>query len=673
MADELLFTSPSSGHPDLIHCSDIDLDCFFAFDSPSASASSPPTRNPDRSHPPSRHRRCLFGTSCTAPDPQVSKPPPTPASTTSDPKSCRKRGAYNCGKCGQPKRGHVCAGESAPVKSRDLPELHPPTRQSHLVVKAANRNTDQSSILSSPHSPLLPSDISFPVSCSSLTSSCSSNERYKRALQQAAAFSDSVEASVVADADHVSVYSDNSYDLEDVKAIHQAIPIGCIVKILSRLSPSDLAAASNVCKRWRQSAEYVWAGIRKTSVTVTTPQAEDDFLPLMLQKCSSLEELTLNVSSELGNALLKCISNRALYLSSLEVSMGPGGHNTITGDGLTDLLRRCKTLKSVKVEGCERVTEVELTSPRLTTLWLTGCHRLNYMFLNCPQLSELCLDFLPCGQMSLSCESTEESDHMAAIMKNLGSSSKGLTRLHVASRWLHDRVIHGLLSPALTRSLRMLSLTLGSGISDQSVAAIAASCSGLELLDLSGSSITDMALELIGNSFSESLTRLLIALCPNISQHGLELLVSKLPHLQVLDCGMVAIENNHAWTEERKDINVTSMDRSSYSESKNADGELKFHHQYLQKLSLWGCTRIKALKLDCTNLVELNLTGCSNLEPGRLHLQCPSLKDVYVKNCGEDLLYEIQCQLELVHLSSQPLRRRQDGSKRVQALNNLGP
>ncbi|KAF5795351.1 putative leucine-rich repeat domain superfamily [Helianthus annuus] len=87
------------------------------------------------------------------------------------------------------------------------------------------------------------------------------------------------------------------------------------------------------------------------------------------------------------------------------------------------------------------------------------------------------------------------------------------------------------------RELRMLSLVLGSEITDASVAAISKCYSNLELLDLSGSSISDMGLGMICNVFPETLTRLLVALCPNITSSGIQFATAQLPLLGLIDCG----------------------------------------------------------------------------------------------------------------------------------------
>lgn len=289
----------------------------------------------------------------------------------------------------------------------------------------------------------------------------------------------------------------------------------------------------------------------------------------------------------------------------------------------------------------------------------------NPQLLDCPDLSELCLDFLPSHDVVPL--DHEKLDNLAAIIQNIGISARGLVRLHVASPWLHDRVIHGLFSPGL-KSLRMLSLTFGLGITDHSVRAIAANCDKLELLDLSGSSITDLALELICKSLSASLSKLLIALCPKVSQAGLQMVVSELSLLQLLDCGKVITDKRTYTLPDHAD--GTCLTEPCHLEGKSAGGKLRLHHQQLKRLSFWGCTALEELALDCPNLVDLNLTGCSKLQSGGLQLICPSLKDIYVGECDEELVYELHNQLELAQFDPIAVRRgTADRSKRVQALN----
>lgn len=74
----------------------------------------------------------------------------------------------------------------------------------------------------------------------------------------------------------------------------------------------------------------------------------------------------------------------------------------------------------------------------------------------------------------------------------------------------------------------MLSFVLGSEITDASVAAIVSSYSKLELLDLSGSSVSDNGIHIICNVLPNTLSRLLLALCPNITSNGIQFSTTQL-------------------------------------------------------------------------------------------------------------------------------------------------
>ncbi|KAE8681795.1 F-box/LRR-repeat protein 17 [Hibiscus syriacus] len=156
--------------------------------------------------------------------------------------------------------------------------------------------------------------------------------------------------------------------------------------------------------------------------------------------------------------------------------------------------------------------------------------------------------------------------------------------------------------------LRMLSLVLGSEITDASVAAIASSYSKFELLDLSGSSITDSGIGMICNVFPNTLSRLLLALCPKITSSGMQFTAAQLPLLELMDCGMT----------------ICDLD------SQNSPGNYEPPN---------------ALCLSCPELNDLNLNSCKNLHPEKLLLQCPSLRNVHATGCNELLIGSIKSQL----------------------------
>ncbi|QHN86569.1 hypothetical protein S83_055519 [Arachis hypogaea] len=70
------------------------------------------------------------------------------------------------------------------------------------------------------------------------------------------------------------------------------------------------------------------------------------------------------------------------------------------------------------------------------------------------------------------------------------------------------------------------------------VAAIASSYPNVELLDLSGSGRSDSGIGIICNVFPETLSRLLLALCPNVTSSGIQFATAQLLLLELMDCGM---------------------------------------------------------------------------------------------------------------------------------------
>ncbi|CAN4093350.1 unnamed protein product [Withania somnifera] len=317
------------------------------------------------------------------------------------------------------------------------------------------------------------------------------------------------------------------------------------------------------------------------------------------------------------------------------------------------------------MEGCSNLGGFTLSSTSLSTLCLSDlfCH--SKMVFNCPNLKEISLDF-----------SRQENDStdLTAMMDGLGRSCRRLRSIHVASVRLTHAVVLALTAANL-RGLRMLSLVLGSQITDASVAAISSSYSWLELLDLSGSSISDSGIGMICNVFPETLSKLLLALCPNITSSGIQFAIAQLPNLELMDCGM----------------SICDLDQDGPTTQENDNGELqrtpssKLHliyqkliikHSHLKKLSLWGCSGLDALYLNCPELNDLNLNSCMNLNPERLLLQCPNLESVHASGCKDTLVETLQDQVcgdFMAEDNHFPCKRLPDGSKRIRVPHLYSP
>lgn len=74
-------------------------------------------------------------------------------------------------------------------------------------------------------------------------------------------------------------------------------------------------------------------------------------------------------------------------------------------------------------------------------------------------------------------------------------------------------------------------------------------------------------------------------------------------------------------------------------------GELSLQSETLSKLSLWGCSDVRTLELECPALSELNLTSCTGLTPGNILLRCWGLARVHAAGCKGGVAEAIQEQV----------------------------
>ncbi|XP_077239023.1 F-box/LRR-repeat protein 17-like isoform X2 [Tasmannia lanceolata] len=365
--------------------------------------------------------------------------------------------------------------------------------------------------------------------------------------------------------------------------------------------------------------------------------------------------------------MLACVAFSCPNLEAFEIRTADTAINRITGDELGRFVAEKKSLSNLKIEGCTHLGFLNLCSSSLSTLWLSDLYSISKMIINCPNLKEISLDFS---------RKENDSTDLITMVDGLGRSCPNLRNMHIASIRLSHAVVLALTSANL-RGLRMLSLVLGSAIVDASVAAITSSYPNLELLDLSGSSISDCGIGMICNVFPQTLSRLLLALCPNVTASGIQFATAQLPLLQLIDCGMTicdpSVQNVHL-----EGDGLPNGDGSCELNYQKKVTNPKLHQMYqkliikhgqLKKLSLWGCSGLDALYLNCPELNDLNLNSCTNLHPERLLLQCPNLENVHVSGCQDILRGAIQNQVfnDFTSLEDQfPCKRLADGSKRVQ-------
>ncbi|KAK8467903.1 hypothetical protein PHAVU_007G176500 [Phaseolus vulgaris] len=553
-------------------------------------------------------------------------PPVHGGDVAADGKRAKKRGSYNCGRCGLPKKGHNCTIKT-PVSASVTPA--PPDSSLSVV-----------SIPSSASSGLrnLPTTLRRALSFDDLDERGSGFDRSE--LEERA------------DAD---LFSETDPDL-DLDANLCGLPGNLLWDVMKRLPPAGLLSAARVCRGWRETAKRIWRAAEELKLRVPI-NVTVGFVASMLQKCPGIVRLSLRMESDFDSTMLACVAFSCPNLEYMEISTFDSASIRINGDELGRFVADKKGLKTLKMEGCSNLGGFVLCSYSLSTLWLSDLHSLSKMVFNCPQLREISLEF--------SCQENDTTD-LTTMIEGLGRSCPRLQNIHIASERLsHSAVLA--LTAAQLRGLRMLSLVLGSEITDASVAAISSSYPNLELLDLSGSGVSDSGISMICNVFPDTLTRLLLALCPNVTSSGIQFATFQLPLLEIMDCGMTICDPN--MQNPAADEDNCKLQKTSGSNVHLINQKLIIKHSRLRKLSFWGCTGLDALYLNCPRLIDLNLNSCTNLHPGRLLLQCPTLENVHASGCQDMLIGAIQSQVRDASFAAMenhsPSKRLPDGSKRV--------
>ncbi|CAL9053070.1 F-box/LRR-repeat protein 17-like isoform X1 [Musa acuminata AAA Group] len=540
----------------------------------------------------------------------------------------KKRGSYNCRRCGLPKKGHVCPSADG------WPAHVPLPRSGHRLRRALSFDDDR-------HSSPLPASAMEDDGLIGTTA-------------------------LVAVENPDGVVEEEEEEDEVGCGGERTLPASCMVEVLRRLSPKELMRAAAVCRGWRECVRRVWRCAEELRLRVS-PRSQVAFVGSVLHKCAGLSRLTLRMESDFDATTLACVAFSLPNLEAFELNMAENTVNRITGDELGNFAAKKRCLSTLKFEGCTNIGFVNISSSSLLMLWLSDLYCISKMVLKCPNLRELSLDFT---------RQVNDSTDLATMLESLGCTCPCLRNIHIASLQLCNEAVLALAS-ANIRDLRMLSLVLGSRITDAAVTAIVSCYTSLELLDLSGSSITDTGIRMICNVFPETLSRLLLALCPNITSSGIQFAAAQLPLLQLIDCGMSIRDTDSQYESSKQNISpikrrtgeYNKWQRLSTTKSSHVYQKLIIKHGNLRKLSLWGCSGLDALCLNCPELNDLNLNSCTNLHPEELLLQCKKLKNVHASGCHDMLIGAVRNQVLNEFSTAEnhlPCKRLADGSKRIQ-------
>ncbi|PWA77841.1 F-box domain, cyclin-like protein [Artemisia annua] len=547
----------------------------------------------------------------------------------------KRRGSYNCGRCGMPKKGHVC----------------------HL---SSDVTSPSDSVTSSAAPAVSPLQIIRPFT--NLRRALSFDEDLTKAVVVKVEEVEIIDDDVAGDVAGGGGGGDGDDDVEvldddvEMELGGRWMPTSVVWEVMRRLPPASLLSAAKVCKGWRDLSKRMWKCAEELRIKVPG-RIQVGFVGSVLRKCDKLVRLVITMESDMDSTMLACIAFACPNLESLEIYMCEGAFNRITGEELGRFVADKRCLTTLKVEGCSNLGGFVLCSNTLSTLWLSDLHSLSKMVFNLPNLNEIALRF-----------SRQENDRtdLTSMMDGLGRSCAKLQYIQIASLQLSHSVVLSLTAANL-RGLRMLSLVFGSEVTDASVVAISKSYSNLELLDLSGSSISDSGIGMICNVFPDTLTRLLVSQCPNITSSGIQFATAQLPLLELMDCGMTICEPDarSPFCEANGD---SDSQVSPNSKLHLIHQKLFIKHARLKKLSLWGCSSLDSLYLNCPNLSELNLNSCKTLLPEKLVLQCSKLETVHAVGCPDVVVQAVKTQVSNDPAPSEDSysrKRMADGSKRV--------
>ena len=168
-----------------------------------------------------------------------------------------KRGSYNCGRCGLPKKGHSCHVSITTTTTTTTTTTSP-------IMSTPTSTTDSSAALRQPYS----------------------------CLRRALSFEDDVRAGFPEQEPEEEEEEDFDYPLADPES--GALPASCLWEILRRLPPAELLSVARVSNSWRETSKRLWKAAEELRLRVPA-RAQVGFVGSVLQKCPGLVRLSLRM------------------------------------------------------------------------------------------------------------------------------------------------------------------------------------------------------------------------------------------------------------------------------------------------------------------------------------------------------------------------------------------
>ncbi|KAJ1257041.1 hypothetical protein BS78_K228700 [Paspalum vaginatum] len=306
------------------------------------------------------------------------------------------------------------------------------------------------------------------------------------------------------------------------------------------------------------------SALHRVSITSTVLQK------LVLQKQESLSSLSLQCHNLIDVDLSDCES---LTNAICEVFSDGGG---------------CPMLRSLILDNCESLSMVELNSSSLASLSLAGCRSMTHLRLSCPNLQNVNLDGCDHLQKAAFCPVGLES-------LNLGICPKLIVLcIEAPNMSILELKGCGVLSEASINCPRLTSLDASfcRQLGDDSLSRMAEACPLIEHLILSS--------------------------CLSIDIDGLSSLHC-LHKLTLLDLSYTFLINLKPVFDSCTQLKVLKLSACKYLSDSSLDalyreGALPLLVELDLSYSSIGQTAIEDLLACCTNLVNVNLNGCTNLQ-----------------------------------------------------------
>ncbi|TKV93861.1 hypothetical protein SEVIR_9G257100v4 [Setaria viridis] len=306
------------------------------------------------------------------------------------------------------------------------------------------------------------------------------------------------------------------------------------------------------------------SALHRVSITSTALEK------LVLQKQESLSSLTLQCHNLIDVDLSDCES---LTNAICEVFSDGGG---------------CPMLRSLILDNCESLSIVELNSSSLASLSLAGCRSMTFLRLSCPNLQNVNLD---------GCDHLESAAFSPVGLEslNLGICPKlSVLRIEAPNMSILELKGCGVLSEAFINCplLTSLDASFCRQLEDDSLSRMAEACPLIEHLILSSC----LSIGIDGLSSLHCLHKLTLLDLSYTFLISLKPVFDSCPQLKVLKLSAC------------KYLGDSSLD------ALYRDGALPLLVELDLSYSSIGQTAIEDLLACCTNLVNVNLNGCTNLQ-----------------------------------------------------------